>query len=466
MNFFGSEKTENTVVVCLGSEKGRSNMAGKLYGIGVGPGDPELITVKALRLMRECQVIAVPGKGIDESVAFNIAKGVYPEITDKEVVHVPTPMSKELQVLQARYKQVATQLEKLLDQDKDIALLTLGDPTVYSTAIYIHRLVSADGYETEIINGIPSFCAASAKLGDSLVDRDMELHIVPASYQIEDALKVSGTKVLMKFGSKLSKVKAELMDKGCRAVMIENCGMEGEAVYTEVENFPETGSYYSIIIVKPEYKAVVFDMDGVIFDSERAVLECWLSLAQKYNIENIEGNFLACTGTTMKQTRQIMMQAYGPDFPYDQYAKEASIMYHQRYDGGRLPLKEGIRELLDYLKAHNKKLAVASSTRKEVVVSQLEAAGLLDYFDFIVGGEMVENSKPDPEIYIMACKLLQVSPEEAYAIEDSHNGIRSAHAAGMMPIMVPDLLSPNEEMRQKAVAVCDSLTHVIKYLSK
>lgn len=441
-------------------------MSGKLYAIGVGPGDPELITVKALRLMKECQVIAVPGRRIEESAAYKIAKEAYPEITEKEIVHIPTPMTKELKVLREGYKQAAAQIESHLEQNKDVALLTLGEPTVYSTAIYIHRLVSADGYETEIINGIPSFCAASAKLGDSLVDRDMELHIVPASYQIEEALKQSGTKVLMKAGSKMSEVKAELIEKGCKAVMIENCGMKGEAIYTDVESFPESASYYSIIIAKPDYKAVVFDMDGVIFDSERAVLECWLALADKYSIKNIESNFLACTGTTMKQTRKIMMEAYGPDFPYDEYAKEASIMYHQRFDGGRLPLKSGIKELLDYLKQNNKKIAVASSTRKAVVVSQLEAAGLLDYFDFVVGGEMVENSKPDPEIYLMACDLLQVSPEEAYAIEDSHNGIRSAHAAGMRPIMVPDLLLPNEEMWQKAVAVCDSLTHVIKYLSK
>ena len=116
---------------------------------------------------------------------------------------------------------------------------------------------------------------------------------------------------------------------------------------------------------KTGYDAVVFDMDGVIFDSERAVMQCWKELADKYQIPDIEKAVLSCTGTTMKRTREIMLEIYGEDFPYDIYAKESSAIYHSRYDGGRLPMKPGVVELLTFLKEDGKKIALASSTRRQ-----------------------------------------------------------------------------------------------------
>lgn len=213
-----------------------------------------------------------------------------------------------------------------------------------------------------------------------------------------------------------------------------------------------------------DYEAIVFDMDGVIFDSERAVMNCWLELADKYGIENIEEPYMACTGTTMARTREIMLEAYGEDFPYDRYAKEASIMYHERYDGGRLPMKPGVVELLAFLKQENKKIALASSTRRLTVTNQLRDAGILDYFDAVICGDMVERSKPAPDIFLKACEELGVQPHKAYAIEDSYNGIRAAYSGGLRPIMVPDLLPANEEMEEKTEAVLDSLLEVVKYL--
>ena len=212
------------------------------------------------------------------------------------------------------------------------------------------------------------------------------------------------------------------------------------------------------------YEAVVFDMDGVIFDSERAVMNCWLELAQKYDIKDIEKPYFACVGTTMTRTREIMLETYGEDFPYDEYARESSLMYHEKYDGGKLPMKPGVIELLSYLKEKGKKIALASSTRRETVTNQLRWAGIIDYFDVIICGDMVARSKPAPDIFLKACQELGVSPENTYAIEDSYNGIRAAHAGQLRPIMVPDLLEANDEMRGMAECVCDNLIEVIDYL--
>lgn len=215
-----------------------------------------------------------------------------------------------------------------------------------------------------------------------------------------------------------------------------------------------------------EFDAVIFDMDGVIFDSERATMYCWLELAQKYNIENLEEHFLACTGTTNQRTREIMMEAYGEDFPYDDFAGEASAMFHEKYDGGKLPMKSGVHALLGYLKNQGKKIALASSTGKQAVVNELRDAGIIGYFDEIITGDMVTHSKPHPEIFLLACEKVGVKPENAYAIEDSYNGIRSANVGGLRPIMVPDLLPANEEMRKLTEAVLTSLDEVVKYFDE
>lgn len=211
------------------------------------------------------------------------------------------------------------------------------------------------------------------------------------------------------------------------------------------------------------YEAIVFDMDGVIFDSERAVMNCWLELAQKYDIKDIEKPYFACVGTTMTRTREIMLETYGEDFPYDEYARESSLMYHEKYDGGKLPMKPGVMELLSYLKEKGKKIALASSTRRETVTNQLRWAGIIDYFDVIICGDMVARSKPAPDIFLKACQELGVLPENTYAIEDSYNGIRAAHAGQLRPIMVPDLLEADDEMRGMAEYVCDNLNEVIDY---
>jgi len=227
-------------------------MRGKLYGIGVGPGDPELMTLKAVRILSECEVIGIPGENPAKSVAYLIAQKACPDIAQKEHLLLETPMTKDKAILDKGYELSAEKIEAVLEHGKSVALLTLGDPTIYSTYIYIHRLVKGHGYETEIVSGVPSFCAVAAKIGDSLVDRQMQLHIIPASYQNEAALEYSGTKVFMKAASKFQTLKDRLNSMDCRSVMIENCGMEDERIYYKVEDYPDEASYYTIVVAKED----------------------------------------------------------------------------------------------------------------------------------------------------------------------------------------------------------------------
>lgn len=218
-------------------------------------------------------------------------------------------------------------------------------------------------------------------------------------------------------------------------------------------------------INKKDYNAVIFDMDGVIFDSERLVIECWEVIADKYGVVNVETVCRECLGTNKEASKRKFLEYYGADFPYDEYKEEMSALFHERSSRGKLPMKPGIKELLASLKENGKKVALASSTRRQVVIGELTDAGLFGYFDEIVCGDMVTRSKPEPDIYLKACECLGVAPKDAYAVEDSYNGIRSAAGAGLKPIMVPDLAESTKEMEELSEIILPSLIEVRQYLS-
>ncbi len=215
-----------------------------------------------------------------------------------------------------------------------------------------------------------------------------------------------------------------------------------------------------------KYKAVIFDMDGVIFDSERLVLECWKEIAKRENIEDMEEVFRRCIGTNTQKTKEILFEHYGQEFAYDNFRNEASKLFHSRYDNGRLPMKKGIKELLLYLKEQGIRIGLASSTRYKVVHQELQDAGILSYFQSLTCGDMVKQSKPEPEIFLKACESLSVDAKEAIAIEDSFNGIRAAHRAGMLAVMVPDMVAPNEEMRELAGKIFKDLLEVKDWMQR
>ena len=228
-------------------------MQGKLYGVGVGPGDPELLTLKALRLIKENEVIAVPGKEIQASVAYQIVKGAYEELDEKTLIPVAMPMTKDPQVLKANHDKAADQVESYLKEGKNVVFLTLGDTTVYSTYLYVHKRILERGYEAEIVSGITSFCAVAARLNMGLVEADQPLHVIPATYkaqEMDEILELPGTKVLMKTGKKMKQVKESIENTGQKAVTIVDCGMLSEKIYRSAEEIPEDSGYYSLIIVK------------------------------------------------------------------------------------------------------------------------------------------------------------------------------------------------------------------------
>ena len=209
--------------------------------------------------------------------------------------------------------------------------------------------------------------------------------------------------------------------------------------------------------------AVLFDMDGVIFDSERAVLACWQEVGASFGLKGIEQVFVRCVGVNKQRTRQIFFEAY-PELDFLRFDEAVRALFLSRYDKGRLPLKPGVREILSHLKAEKIPLALASSTRLVTVRRELDEAGLLAFFDTVVGGDTVTRSKPDPEIFLTAASRLGVEPRHCYVIEDSFNGIRAACAGGMHPIMVPDMLEPDEEMKEKAEVIVKDLFEAKAYL--
>jgi len=215
-----------------------------------------------------------------------------------------------------------------------------------------------------------------------------------------------------------------------------------------------------------KFKAVIFDMDGVIFDSERANYGEWMALADKYKMKDLEHVYPLIIGKNAREGKKVILDVYGQDFPYDSFSAEKLVNYKAKYSGGKLPCKPGIRELLAYLKKEGYYTAVASSSNSEVVRAQIEDAGMGPFFARIIGGDMVEASKPEPDIFLEALKGTGISPREAAVIEDSHNGIRAAYAGGMFPVMVPDMMPVTQEMKEKAALILPDLTAFMHYLQE
>lgn len=213
---------------------------------------------------------------------------------------------------------------------------------------------------------------------------------------------------------------------------------------------------------------VIFDMDGVLFDSENLILQNWKEIAgiHGYDVEEMSNVFYQCIGTNSVVTAKIVRDHYGENFPYEEFRAESSKLFKEKVEKYGMPIKPGVKELLDFLKAKGATIGLASSTKKCLVEEELQAAGIREYFHAVVGGDMVEHSKPEPDVFLKCAKELSVDPKTVYIIEDSYNGIRAAKKAGATAIMVPDLIMPDDEMKSLSDYIMTSLSDVREWLEQ
>ena len=220
---------------------------GTLYGVGVGPGDPELLTLKAVRLLRDCDIIAIPQKK-DRCFALRIVLDALPELADKPLLEIVMPMTRDKDARERAHQKGAAALAEQLDKDLNVVYITLGDPTIYSTYGYLQRRIQEMGYETETVPGVPSFCAAAAALDISLCEDRDELHLLPGGINADQALAYPGTKVFMK--GEIPVLLDAAKNAGQTLIGVQNCGTEAEELYHSTEEIPADAGYYTLIIAK------------------------------------------------------------------------------------------------------------------------------------------------------------------------------------------------------------------------
>ena len=215
-------------------------------------------------------------------------------------------------------------------------------------------------------------------------------------------------------------------------------------------------------------KAIVFDMDGVIFDSEKLYRKHWMITAKEYGIpaDTMKELCNLIAGSTKERNEKLMKSRFGQDFDYTAFREKTMSRMDQEILENGVELKPGVIELFDYLKENGYKIGLATSTQQERAERNLTNAGILHYFDDIVYGGVVEHGKPAPDIYQKACENLLVEPEEAMGIEDSINGVKASAVAGLYTVMVIDLIEPTEETKLLADEIFDSLFDVMELLQK
>ena len=227
-------------------------MNGKMIGIGVGPGDPELLTLKAVKRIKDADVVCVPRADREKCRAYLIAVQAVPELADKEIMGFEFEMTADPEKLAALHRGIYEGVKPLAEAGKTVAFLTIGDPTVYSTVGYILGMAEADGIPTEIVNGVPSFCCAAAACGTVLAEGPEDIHIL--SDFSPEKLALPGTKIIMKSGRKAAELKKDLLAleerTGSKVFAACDVGLPGERVFRGASELPEEGRYMTTVIVK------------------------------------------------------------------------------------------------------------------------------------------------------------------------------------------------------------------------
>ncbi|RAN59507.1 hypothetical protein B8A40_02250 [Dolosigranulum pigrum] len=212
-------------------------------------------------------------------------------------------------------------------------------------------------------------------------------------------------------------------------------------------------------------KAVIFDMDGLIFDSERLYAKANVKTAKTLGLDKDEAYFYQFVGIGAQDMAERMKEAFDDDL-VDEFFRLGEKDVHELLLHGEVPTQPGLYELLDYLDDAGIEKVIASSSEVHMIDIMTKNAGIRDRFSAIHGGDQVEQTKPAPDIFELAWSNLGVSKEETLVLEDSINGVLAAHAAGIPVIMVPDTVEPTDEVRDKALAVVNNLSEVANYLKQ
>lgn len=214
-------------------------------------------------------------------------------------------------------------------------------------------------------------------------------------------------------------------------------------------------------------KGAIFDMDGLMIDSEKIVLMGYEFAMKKFGFDNrILELAKSCIGLNYDDTKKRFSEGMGADFDYDSFKPHVSSFVHEYFEKNGVPVKKGLFVLLDALKQEGYRLCVATSTREETARAELIKAKILPYFDDLVGGDNIKNGKPAPDIFLEAAKRIGVRPEDCFVFEDSLNGIKAAYKARMKPIMIPDMTEPAEEILPMLYRRFDSLDEAVPLIRK
>lgn len=220
-------------------------------------------------------------------------------------------------------------------------------------------------------------------------------------------------------------------------------------------------------ILKNNLKAAVFDMDGLMFNTEWVIKYSWEIVGKEMGYENFSDNIYNTLGMNHNRRKEYFLSKYGENFDFDNFTERYREISMKYMEENGTPIKKGLRNILSYLKENKIKMAIATSSSRKFAMDKILDAGVEDYFDVIICGDMVTKSKPDPQIYKIACEKLNIDYKDCIAFEDSPKGIISAYSAGLNPIMIPDLIeNAPEEVEDMLIAKLESLDDAVEFIKK
>ena len=213
-------------------------------------------------------------------------------------------------------------------------------------------------------------------------------------------------------------------------------------------------------------QAVVFDMDGLMFDSERYIQTAWNQAGTMLGYGTLGDHIEKTLGFNGTKRREFFLDLCGQDFPYDEFLELYRSLYFDRVRKEGIPAKEGLHETLEVLKKLGIRMGVATSSSRENTLKNLEREQISGYFQTVITGDMIQHGKPEPDIYLEACRKLGAEPQDAIALEDAINGIKAAARAGMMPVMIPDLIKDTTEVDDILFGRYDSLAEFAREIEE